>query len=1380
MRRKNTTRYDTDEYSSEESDDHKPKRRSLKRASYKEEDDEDDEYNEFEKAVNEEVDLAKNTVSQNNGNSSEQNGHEVGNEGREVAVKNEEEEHDEEEEEEEEDPLAEPSSPEKDDDDEEDYNEDAFNDESDEDEVSRPRKRKRQLNSQGRSRSRRRHVESDDEDFHGSDDDDDDDDDDLLLDDDDFVERKKREAFIVEDENEWDEEDDILFGSKSKSKSKSNPRSRSKSKKKRNNNTTRKERTQTPEARRTTRSGKFLEETDNLVNTTIEEGDDDDIKREIAELYDSSPIHESEPAPHKLRQRARVDYTIPPPIMNDIPIERTTTPTGVRGRRGRPVRQNEFRQLLYPTAGPFGGSDVISLFGTNIPPGGIPLPGVNNENNLTAIGNNISDSDSSEDEIAPINGEATVSKKVPKKDKTTGGKLITGGSDDKKKKNNLSDTDPLGVDMNIDFSAVGGLDNYINQLKEMVALPLLYPELYQNFAITPPRGVLFHGPPGTGKTLMARALAASCSTSERKITFFMRKGADCLSKWVGEAERQLRLLFEEAKNQQPSIIFFDEIDGLAPVRSSKQEQIHASIVSTLLALMDGMDNRGQVIVIGATNRPDAVDPALRRPGRFDREFYFPLPDINARKEILKIQTRKWVPSLDDTFIGHLAELTKGYGGADLRALCTEAALNSIQRKYPQIYESNHKLQVNPSKVKVIAKDFMQALDKIVPSSARSTSGGSSPLPDRLKPLLEHEFNHIITKLNNLLPASSSSISSTLVGGKKKMTALEEAKYLDPTINDPDGGFYKQQLLKNLESSRVCKPHLLISGAEGNGQQYLGAAILNYLEGFQVQSLDLGTMFGDSTRTPELTIIQAFIEAKRHQPAIILIPSIDVWFEVLPFSAKATLTSLLRGLKSNEKVLLLGIAECPVGDLPHDIRALFGFESPTNNISLRIPTREERDKFFETLWKTLAMRPFEFINDLQNRPKRKLKVLPIVEQEINASDGEIAKRKLKEQEYNDTKLKNVLKIKLASLMDLFKVRYKRFKKPIVDENLLYHLFDPSVLDNPLNNYQVLYIRSEDPGCENMIKDLTTGHNYYNMDLDTIEERLWNGFYSEPKQFLKDLRLILKDSITSGDRDRVLKANEMITNAQFGIDDFSTPEFIKSCKEMRERDLIRQKKLLSEHEKLKQKLVAADATLVDQAKILAPTEEANNNSSNTEVVAPNSEIKADNEQPQGNNSSIHMVLNSNRVDEPVRVESNINGIINDTGDNNTTATTTSTIATATINNNNDLSINNESIALQDGMNVTEAEKLGDVAMEEDSESEAESEVNYDTTKEVKLDTFEVDALKNKVLEFTESYNVEKLELVMARLMDVIWTDRNEWNKASTLKAIKQTILSLEQTL
>ena len=165
----------------------------------------------------------------------------------------------------------------------------------------------------------------------------------------------------------------------------------------------------------------------------------------------------------------------------------------------------------------------------------------------------------------------------------------------------------------------------------------------------------------------------------------MRKGADCLSKWVGEAERQLRLLFEEARNQQPSIIFFDEIDGLAPVRSSKQDQIHASIVSTLLALMDGMDGRGQVVVIGATNRPDAIDPALRRPGRFDREFYFPLPGLAARERILRIMTKKWAgweSEKGEENVKGLAKLTKGYGGADMRVSNTSSpCMQHIYRLY---------------------------------------------------------------------------------------------------------------------------------------------------------------------------------------------------------------------------------------------------------------------------------------------------------------------------------------------------------------------------------------------------------------------------------------------------------------------------------------------------------------------------------------------------------------------------------------------------------------------------------------------------------------------------------------------------------------------------
>ena len=264
----------------------------------------------------------------------------------------------------------------------------------------------------------------------------------------------------------------------------------------------------------------------------------------------------------------------------------------------------------------------------------------------------------------------------------------------------------------------------------------------------------------------------------KKVTFYMRKGADALSKWVGEAERQLRLLFEEARKNQPSIIFFDEIDGLAPVRSSKQEQIHASIVATLLALMDGMDGRGQVIVIGATNRPDSVDPALRRPGRFDREFYFPLPNELGRRAIIDIHTKGWEPPLAPAFKDSLASLTKGYGGADLRALCTEAALNAIQGTYPQIYQSDDKLIVDPTNIRVLAKDFMISVNKMIPSSERSAPSGAAPLESSVEPLLRNALKKITMLLDDVLP------------DRKKLTALEEAEYDD---RDDTGGFEREMM-----------------------------------------------------------------------------------------------------------------------------------------------------------------------------------------------------------------------------------------------------------------------------------------------------------------------------------------------------------------------------------------------------------------------------------------------------------------------------------------------------------------------------------------------------------------------------------------------------------
>ncbi|KAJ3072638.1 ATPase AAA domain-containing protein 2 [Podochytrium sp. JEL0797] len=471
----------------------------------------------------------------------------------------------------------------------------------------------------------------------------------------------------------------------------------------------------------------------------------------------------------------------------------------------------------------------------------------------------------------------------------------------------LADTDPVSTST-ITFDSIGGLESHIRSLKEMVVMPLLYPEIFSNFQITPPRGVLFHGPPGTGKTLMARALASSCSTSTQKVAFFMRKGADVLSKWVGESERQLRLLFDQAKQFQPSIIFFDEIDGLAPVRSSKQDQIHASIVSTLLALMDGLDSRGQVVVIGATNRIDAIDPALRRPGRFDRELYFPLPSEPARKKIISITTTKWTPPMPEKLLNDLAHSTRGYCGADVRALCTEAALNAVRRLYPEIYESAHKLRIEMGEVVVTAEDFAKSMKHIVPSTQRTSTVHSNPIPKHLLPLVQQPYTEILASLDVLCPLLHQVAESNVSGFMADSSP--SANILHQSSTHPI----------HLSYSLSFQPRLLICGKPGMGQRLLGPAALERLDANKVyiQSLDLSTLLSDSSRTPDAALIQLLHEMKRHRPAVLYIPDMDLWWEALPDSAKCVFCGLLDREVGNP-VMVLGTCEQEVEGVQVELR-----------------------------------------------------------------------------------------------------------------------------------------------------------------------------------------------------------------------------------------------------------------------------------------------------------------------------------------------------------------------------------------------------------------------------------------------------------------------------
>ncbi|BBK41306.1 ATPase AAA [Allostella vacuolata] len=267
----------------------------------------------------------------------------------------------------------------------------------------------------------------------------------------------------------------------------------------------------------------------------------------------------------------------------------------------------------------------------------------------------------------------------------------------------------------ITYEDVGGLRNEVRRIREMIELPLKHPEVFQHLGIDPPKGVLLCGPPGTGKTLIARAVAR-----EANVHFIHLNGPEIIDKMYGASEAQLRRIFDDAEKNAPSIIFIDELDAIAPKREemSGDRQVERRVVAQLLGLMDGLQARGQVIVIAATNIPNAIDPALRRPGRFDREILVGVPDENGRREILEIHTRG-MPLAADADLGRLAFLTPGFVGADLAALCREAAMIALRRLIPDIsFEDGRISEEKLAALVVTAADFAAAQAGTQPSALR--------------------------------------------------------------------------------------------------------------------------------------------------------------------------------------------------------------------------------------------------------------------------------------------------------------------------------------------------------------------------------------------------------------------------------------------------------------------------------------------------------------------------------------------------------------------------------------------------------------------------------------------------------------------------------------
>ena len=265
----------------------------------------------------------------------------------------------------------------------------------------------------------------------------------------------------------------------------------------------------------------------------------------------------------------------------------------------------------------------------------------------------------------------------------------------------------------VTYEDIGGLTDEIKKVREMIELPLRHPEIFEKLGIEAPKGVLLYGPPGTGKTLLAKAVA-----NESNAHFISISGPEIMSKFYGESEARLREIFKEAREKSPSIIFIDEIDSIAPKREEVTGEVERRVVSQMLSLMDGLEARGKVIVIAATNRPNALDPALRRPGRFDREIEIKVPDKKGRKDILMIHTRN-MPLSDDVNLEKIAAISHGYVGADLEYLCKEAAMKCLRRLLPELNLEDEKLPPETlDKLIVNGEDYQHALREVTPSGMR--------------------------------------------------------------------------------------------------------------------------------------------------------------------------------------------------------------------------------------------------------------------------------------------------------------------------------------------------------------------------------------------------------------------------------------------------------------------------------------------------------------------------------------------------------------------------------------------------------------------------------------------------------------------------------------
>jgi transitional endoplasmic reticulum ATPase len=475
----------------------------------------------------------------------------------------------------------------------------------------------------------------------------------------------------------------------------------------------------------------------------------------------------------------------------------------------------------------------------------------------------------------------------------------------------------------ITYEDIGGLEDSIQKIREMIELPIRHPELFERIGIQPPKGVLFHGPPGTGKTLLARAVAF-----ETDAHFINVSGPEIMSKFFGQSEENLRKIFEEAKEKSPSIIFLDELDSIAPKREEGKNQVELRIVGQLLSLMDGLEGRGEVIVIGASNQINNIDIALRRPGRFDREIEIKVPGMNGRNEILLIHTRG-MPLDKDVDLRLIAEKTHGFVGADIKVLCKEAAMLAIREVLPQI-----------------------DLDK--------------PIPEKLLSCLQIKMSHFLDALNNIEPSALREVLITRPNETwEEIGGLEDAKQqLREIIEWP---FKYPAFFKHMKS----KPPngILLFGLPGTGKTLMVKALAHKTEVnfISVKGPEfLSKWVGESAKA----VREIFRKARAAAPCIIFFDEIDAIASKRSEASSsrvveqvvAQILTEIDGLEELKNVILIAATNRPDMLDPAILRSgRFG-----RHIEVPLPNKNSRNEIFKI---HLAEKPIDPDIDIDKLSER---------------------------------------------------------------------------------------------------------------------------------------------------------------------------------------------------------------------------------------------------------------------------------------------------------------------------------------------------------------------------------------------------------------------------